>query len=264
MQALQSLDIDIFRFVNGKLANSFLDQVMPFLSGNAFFYPVLLLTGVCLIWKGGRRGLVCVLLLALILPMGDHWICRVIKKGVARPRPFSVLTEVRQPGAKNYDPGKITQNETQRKPPMAIGSMPSSHAANWFAAVMIGFIYYRPTLLILLPAALLVSFSRLYNGVHYPSDVLAGGILGAGYAAASVWCLNALWQRAGPKWFPLWFRSFPSLLNPELELETENVPCSPAQARKPQLSPFQVPHGAADLQWLRLGYFLPACCWQRV
>ena len=92
--------------------------------------------------------------------------------------------------------------------------MPSSHAANWFAATMILFIYYRRSLWFMLPGAILVGFSRIYNGVHYPSDVLAGAILGAGYAAASVWSLNALWQWAGQKWFPLWWRKFPSLLNP--------------------------------------------------
>ena len=41
----------------------------------------------------------------------------------------------------------------------------------------------------MLPIACLVSFSRVYNGVHYPSDVLAGAILDAGYAPAEVWSL---------------------------------------------------------------------------
>src|SRR5438034_3506431 len=89
--------------------------------------------------------------------------------------------------------------------------MPCSHAANWFAATMVAFIYFRRSLWIILPAALLVSFSRIYNGVHYPSDVLAGAILGAGYAAASLWSLEALWQWAGRKWFPLWWQKLPSL-----------------------------------------------------
>src|SRR5204862_3267982 len=92
-------------------------------------------------------------------------------------------------------------------------SMPSSHAANWFAATMVAFIYFRRSLWFMLPTAILVSFSRIYNGVHYPSDVLAGAILGAGYAAASVWLLNAIWQWAGRKWFPGWWAKLPSLLD---------------------------------------------------
>ena len=51
----------------------------------------------------------------------------------------------------------------------------------------------------MLPMALAVSFSRVYNGVHYPSDVLAGAILGAGYAAAGTIALQAAWNWIGEK-----------------------------------------------------------------
>src|SRR5258707_11973518 len=64
------------------------------------------------------------------------------------------------------------------------------------------------------PMAALVGISRIYNGVHYPSDVLAGAILGAGYASAAVWALETLWRWAGRKWFPLWWREMPSVVWP--------------------------------------------------
>ena len=54
----------------------------------------------------------------------------------------------------------------------------------------------------MLPMAAAVAFSRVYNGVHYPSDVLAGAILGAGYGAALVIGAQAVWNLAGRKWFP--------------------------------------------------------------
>src|SRR5207245_751208 len=72
-------------------------------------------------------------------------------------------------------------------------SMPSGHAGNWFAATMVAFIYYRRSVWIVLPIALLVSFSRIYNGVHYPSDVCAGAALGAGFAVAVLWLFDSLW-----------------------------------------------------------------------
>ena len=59
----------------------------------------------------------------------------------------------------------------------AASSMPSSHAANWFSAALVLFIYYRRTIWVMLPMAVLVGLSRIYNGVHYPSDVLAGAFL---------------------------------------------------------------------------------------
>src|SRR5262249_42996464 len=100
----------------------------------------------------------------------------------------------------------------------------SSRVAIVFPAARVSYIYYRRSLWIMLPAALLVSFSRIYNGVHYPSDVLVGAILGAGYAAASVWALEHIWQALGKKWFPLWWQRMPSLIqcrNPGGDLNTQ-------------------------------------------
>jgi hypothetical protein len=100
----------------------------------------------------------------------------------------------------------------------------------------------------MLPLACLVCFSRLYNAAHYPSDVLAGAILGAGYAVAGMWFFNALWNWAGRKWFPLWWAKVPSLLNPKT---------SPAQkSDSPETSETQ--SSIAHAQWLRLGYVLIA------
>jgi membrane-associated phospholipid phosphatase len=79
---------------------------------------------------------------------------------------------------------------------------------------MVALIYYRKSLRFMLPAASLVSFSRVYNGVHYPSDVLAGAVIGAGNAAATLWVLESLWQWCGPKWFAAASRAMPSLLAP--------------------------------------------------
>ena len=222
MHWLQTFDIGLFRFVNETLANPVFDRVMPLVSGNAFFFPILILLGVGLIWKGRMRGVVCVSLLLLILPMGDQWVCRTIKRAVGRPRPFAALPDVRQPAARRGSqapPTPTPKQSTLALAPAPRGdSMPSSHAANWFAATMVAFVYYRRSAWFMLPVALLVSFSRVYNGVHYPSDVLAGAILGAGYAAASLWCLEALWQKAGRKWFPLWWDQLPFLLDPSRRL----------------------------------------------
>jgi len=59
----------------------------------------------------------------------------------------------------------------------------SSHAANSFAlAIFSGFLfknYYKFTLLIMLLWAVLVSYSRIYVGVHYPGDVIVGALLGS-------------------------------------------------------------------------------------
>ena len=153
----------------------------------------------------------------VILLVGDSFICNTIKHAVARPRPFVTLPEARLFGSpgKGYIPPQFNeQGVDMAANTSSRTSMPSSHAANWFAATMILFLYYRRSLWFMLPLAMAVSFSRVYNGVHYPSDVLAGAILGAGYAAAGVIALQAAWRGIGKKQFPVWYAQLPSLFNP--------------------------------------------------
>jgi membrane-associated phospholipid phosphatase len=238
---LQSLDTTLFRLINGRWSNPVCDTLMPWFSGNALFFPVLALAAIALIWKGGARGRLCVVLLLLILPLGDGWICNTIKHAVGRPRPFTDLPNV------HLLVGQGASN-----------SMPSAHAANWAAAAFIAFLYYRRSLWFMLPMAMVVGFSRIYNGVHYPSDVLAGFILGAGYAACGVWTIDALWQRFGRKLFPLWWVNLPSLLNPTVgdrisESRIQN-PETAIENRQP--SPIADRQPPAERQWLRLGYLV--------
>jgi membrane-associated phospholipid phosphatase len=247
------MDVGVFRFINGTLSNPFFDVVMPLASGNKFFFPALAIVGMLLLWKGGKRGWLCALMVALILWPGDSYICNTIKHAVGRPRPFVTLENVRQPMSrgKNRPPRAPMMEETQaashaNRPNH--NSMPSSHAANWFAATMICLVFYRRSWRFMLPLACLVSFSRIYNGVHYPSDVLAGAILGAGYAAAGLWAFESLWRWAGQKWFPVWWEKLPSLVN---------VP--PKAASDPELPedadpPRGMQHSTIDEHWLRLGY----------
>src|ERR1035438_6492792 len=114
---------------------------------------------------------------------------------------------------------------------------------------MILFLFYRRSLWFMLPMALTVSFSRVYNGVHYPSDVLAGMVLGAGYAAAGVVALQTIWSWAGRKWFPLWHAQLPSLLKPD------DRGRRPENGEPTTESPV-TRHPSRDTHWLRLGYVL--------
>ena len=187
MHWLQTLDTGLFHFINRSLANPFFDWLMPILSGaNGAMRG----SSCCSLpprstrCASATRALrLCVLLMVLVVALGDPLIINTVKHAVARPRPFVTLPDARLFGVvgKGYvPPEEMAANTSSRN------SMPSSHAANWFAATMVAFLFYRRSWRFMLPMALAVSFSRVYNGVHYPSDVLAGAILGAGYAAAGV------------------------------------------------------------------------------
>ncbi len=224
MQWLQTLDVRLFHLVNPTLSNPVFDILMPFISGNPLFVPAIVVIAILLICKGGARGRIFLAMFVLAIALGDPLVCNTLKQLIGRPRPFWTLADV-------HMPANIGRSGS--------GSMPSSHTANWFAATMVAFIYYRRSLRFMLPMALLVSFSRVYNGVHYPSDLLVGAILGAGYGAAVVWAFDALWKWAGPRWFPLWWQRLPSLMNPVV---------------MPPRAEAQNDFELLKRQWLRLGY----------
>lgn len=244
MQWLQHVDESLFRLINHGLANPVFDRIMPLLSGNALFFPALVLLAAWLIWRGRSRGLLCLLMLVLAAGVADGLVSRTLKEAIGRPRPFLTLPDARS---------LIGHGGS--------GSMPSSHAANWFAALTVLFLYYRRAFWIALPVGVAVSFSRVYNGVHYPSDILAGALLGSGSAFAAVLLANTCWQAATSRWFPLWRQALPSLVPARSAAETGAEPeelAPPPKVRGQAPRGFQAPHVTADQHWLRLGYLLIA------
>ena len=238
MDSLQSLDIALFRFVNLNLKNRLCDWVLPYFSSNAAFVPALAILGLWLIWKGGVRGRLFVFFLLITFLIGDPVIVRSLKQLFNRPRPFVSLSGIQ------VLVGKVDK-----------GSMPSGHAANWFASLVVAFAYYRRSLWLMLPLALIEAFSRVYLGVHYPSDVLVGSLLGASYAAAVLWLATVIWRTAGRRWFPIWWMAVPALLDP-------NVRGSPAALQgEPRLIPAKQKESSGlapslDQHWVRLAYVL--------
>ncbi len=231
---LQSLDAALFRFINQSLSNPFFDWLMPVLSGNKLFVPAVIVASAWLIWKQRTNGALCVAFVLLAVALGDPLIINSIKHAVGRPRPFVSMPEC------------IT----------LVGrtssfSLPSAHAANMAAAAMVAFLFFRRSWCFMVPLAAGVAFSRVYNGVHYLSDVLLGATLGAGYAAVMVWALDRCWGWAGRKWFPLWWARLPSLC------DFNSRPISPPQPiPSSQLSTLN--SQLLSLHWLRLGYLVIA------
>lgn len=98
----------------------------------------------------------------------SHIPVTMMKKIYPRKRPYISLHKT-----------KVTKN------PLTDHSFPSGHTTAIFS-VIVPFLLYAPALAVcLLPIAVSVAVSRIYLGLHYPSDVLAGCMLGTLFGIAS-------------------------------------------------------------------------------
>jgi len=222
MDWLLAHDTALFHFLNTAFVNPFFDWLMPKLSGYHVPWLAAVIIGVpVMLWFGSVRLRVCLSLMVVVVALGDPLVINTVKDSVLRPRPFVVLKDARLyvPQLRRFDThgiGYVTPLPDGTLPANANRhSFPSAHSANWFALATVGFLFYRRRALWLFLLAALVAFSRIYNGVHYPGDVTAGAILGAGYAVALAVLLQMLWNVLGKKYFPKFHFRLPNLLQPE-------------------------------------------------
>src|SRR5436190_23852880 len=88
MHWLQEVDLNLFRLINLKLSNPVFDVVMPFASGNPFFWPLAILGGIVLIWKTGVRGLLFLVMVGLAVGLSDGVVCKSLNGALGRGRRF--------------------------------------------------------------------------------------------------------------------------------------------------------------------------------
>ncbi len=93
---------------------------------------------------------------------------KLLKRGTLRPRPYQVHQHIAA-GAQ----------------PLDQFSFPSGHTLHAVAFSLVACAYYPQLALLTVPFTVLVAASRLVLGLHYPSDVLAGGALGTLIVLAS-------------------------------------------------------------------------------
>jgi undecaprenyl-diphosphatase len=174
-----SLDVQLFRFLNGSIKNGLLDFLMPVATDFRRSRVIVILVWAALVILGGTKGRWAGLMIILLVAASDQLSSQLIKPLVERMRPCEVLGSVHF----WYGPeGWIVT------PPEAIGgfkssfSFPSSHAANITSSMLFLALAYRRWAALPIIVMILVSFSRIYIGVHWPSDVLAGMALGAALA----------------------------------------------------------------------------------
>lgn len=179
MNTLLELDRALFVWVNGGSHPRLVDQFFLWLTHPPGQIYIFLALAVAIWARYRQRAIRPLLVLAVAVTLADRLGAEVLKPLVGRVRPCFALEDVhllltRQPHSPSF---------------------PSNHAANAFAAAsalwpMLGRLRWGALVL-----AALIGISRVYVGVHFPSDVVFGALLGATIALGVRKGVDRIWPR---------------------------------------------------------------------
>lgn len=152
-------DVRLFSYINLKLRCRFLNYLMPVFThlGGATF-TLSLLISLIFFFTGATQKWAIEALISLAF---SHLMVQIIKKSISRPRPYLTL-----PNAQTV------------ANPLRDYSFPSGHTTASFSIATVFALHSVLLGLMLIPIACLVGLSRMYLGLHYPTDCFIGALLG--------------------------------------------------------------------------------------
>ena len=183
MNTILHFDQQLFFFINNDCHTDLLDKVMPYWRSMYFWLPLYVFFGAFIIEKFKKNGLLYLLALGLTVGVSDTVSSKFIKKSVQRSRPC-------------HDQSRNSDMKREVKLLVRCGSgysFPSSHATNHFAVatfIVLTFAQGKKWLNWgLIAWASSIALGQVYVGVHYPIDIIGGGILGAliGWGSAYIY-----------------------------------------------------------------------------
>ena len=177
MDKLLQLDKQFFQAINGRWHNGLFDAVMPFIRNSNFWIPLYLFLLLFAIFNFKKNLWWWIFFAAGTVIISNFISSDIIKENILRLRPCN-------------DPqlaGTVRVLVTYR--PQS-SSFTSSHATNHFA--MATFFYFTlkkfmgKWVLLFFAWASLICYAQVYVGVHFPLDVISGGLIGFvfGYLSA--------------------------------------------------------------------------------
>lgn len=167
IEALKTLDKELFFLIN-EFHNETMDQFMYLISGRDIWFPFYALLIIGAIYQLKKVGIIFILAAIMAVGASDFFTSGIMKKSFERFRPSRDSTIMEKVHIVNdYRGGKY--------------GFASSHAANTFAIAIFFFMFWRRRfhwIWLLFVWAFLISYSRIYLGVHFPGDILVGAIIG--------------------------------------------------------------------------------------
>jgi undecaprenyl-diphosphatase len=156
---INTLDNYVLFIINKYLKNKYLDILMPLITIMGNLGIIWVIIAIVLSLNSPYKTTVNLVILTLIISttIGEG----IIKHIVKRVRPCNI----------------VCNNMVLITKPLSY-SFPSGHTLSSFAVAKVLSIYFHEYELLFMVIAILIALSRLYLYVHYPTDVLAGIILG--------------------------------------------------------------------------------------
>jgi undecaprenyl-diphosphatase len=176
LAAVLAWDERMFRLLNGSWLTPTLDVVLPFVTDARHYTLLFVIAAIILVVLGRLDGFRFLILAVVSVMVADAISSYIIKHVIIRPRPCITLEGVRLLVGCTDSP-----------------SFPSNHAVNATVLATLVTLYMPRLWFPAIALAILVGYSRVYVGVHYPLDVLLGGLLGLVVALVLSWILTILW-----------------------------------------------------------------------
>ena len=168
LEFLNRLDTDLFLLING-FHNGLFDVIMVYISAKLFWIPFYLLLLYLIIKEEKKQAILVLIFIALLITISDQLSVHAFKDVFQRLRPC-------------HNPDLTLIVHTVERCGGQFGFI-SSHASNSFAlAFFVGGLLkekYKWIVWVMYLWAALTIYSRVYLGVHYPGDVIAGAVVGS-------------------------------------------------------------------------------------
>lgn len=184
-------ELELFFQINAQWRLAVLDYLMPMVSSSLFLWIVALVTAAIVMLTRKAHWTV---LITLALTMGaSDLTCSIIKDSVGRVRPYQSVT-----GAWYIDSGAWVKRPAQEQTKKHGSSFPSAHAANAAAAALVVFLHLHWKSIWIMP--IIIGYSRIYLGKHFPIDILGGWLMGLGLACILLPLYPLVYARARSLW----------------------------------------------------------------